>query len=92
MTMGDRVAVLKDGLLQQCDTPLKLYERPANVFVAGLRVAGLTSRHDPPPSFEMFRNSFAGRDDRTSPTTRQELVSKPNVAETSHQGPCKHCL
>jgi multiple sugar transport system ATP-binding protein len=35
MTMGDRVAVLKDGLLQQCDTPLKLFERPANVFVAG---------------------------------------------------------
>ncbi len=35
MTMGDRVAVLKDGVLQQCDTPLRLYERPANVFVAG---------------------------------------------------------
>jgi multiple sugar transport system ATP-binding protein len=35
MTMGDRVAVLKDGVLQQCDTPLNLYERPANVFVAG---------------------------------------------------------
>jgi len=35
MTMGDRVAVLKDGLLQQCDTPRELYERPANVFVAG---------------------------------------------------------
>jgi multiple sugar transport system ATP-binding protein len=35
MTMGDRVAVLKDGLLLQCDTPLKLYERPLNVFVAG---------------------------------------------------------
>ncbi len=35
MTMGDRVAVLKDGLLQQCDTPLALYERPANKFVAG---------------------------------------------------------
>jgi len=35
MTMGDRVAVLKDGLLLQCDTPLNLYERPANVFVAG---------------------------------------------------------
>jgi multiple sugar transport system ATP-binding protein len=35
MTMGDRVAVLKDGLLQQCDTPIGLYERPANVFVAG---------------------------------------------------------
>jgi multiple sugar transport system ATP-binding protein len=35
MTMGDRVAVLKDGVLQQCDTPGALYERPANVFVAG---------------------------------------------------------
>ena len=35
MTMGDRVAVLKDGLLAQCDTPLNLYQKPANVFVAG---------------------------------------------------------
>ncbi|AUS81598.1 sn-glycerol-3-phosphate ABC transporter ATP-binding protein UgpC [Actinoalloteichus sp. AHMU CJ021] len=34
-TMGHRVAVLKDGLLQQCDTPRNLYERPANSFVAG---------------------------------------------------------
>ncbi|MGE9808654.1 MULTISPECIES: ABC transporter ATP-binding protein [unclassified Janibacter] len=35
MTMGDRVAVLKDGLLQQCDTPRNMYDRPANLFVAG---------------------------------------------------------
>ena len=35
MTMGHRVAVLKDGLLQQCDTPRTLYDKPANVFVAG---------------------------------------------------------
>ncbi len=35
MTMGDRVAVLKDGILQQVDTPLALYDRPANLFVAG---------------------------------------------------------
>jgi multiple sugar transport system ATP-binding protein len=35
MTMGDRVAVLKDGLLQQCDTPLNLYDKPNNLFVAG---------------------------------------------------------
>jgi multiple sugar transport system ATP-binding protein len=35
MTMGDRVAVLSDGLLQQCDTPRSLYEKPANAFVAG---------------------------------------------------------
>ncbi len=35
MTMGDRVVVLKDGLLQQADAPGILYEKPANMFVAG---------------------------------------------------------
>ena len=35
MTMGDRVAVMKDGVLQQVDTPLRLYEAPVNAFVAG---------------------------------------------------------
>src|SRR3954467_6963416 len=35
MTMGDRVAVLKDGVLQQVDTPLNLYDKPQNLFVAG---------------------------------------------------------
>ncbi|MFN2518391.1 MAG: ABC transporter ATP-binding protein [Jatrophihabitantaceae bacterium] len=50
MTMGDRVAVLKDGKLQQCDSPRNLYDRPGNAFVAGfigspamnLRTATLT--------------------------------------------------
>ncbi len=35
MTMGDRVAVLKDGVLQQVDTPRRMYDHPGNVFVAG---------------------------------------------------------
>jgi multiple sugar transport system ATP-binding protein len=35
MTMGDRVAVLKDGILQQVDSPRNMYDRPANLFVAG---------------------------------------------------------
>jgi multiple sugar transport system ATP-binding protein len=35
MTMGDRVAVMKDGVLQQCDTPRTLYDDPVNAFVAG---------------------------------------------------------
>ncbi len=35
MTMGDRVAVMKDGLLMQCDTPRELYDHPTNIFVAG---------------------------------------------------------
>ena len=35
MTMGDRVAVMKLGELQQVDTPLNLYDKPVNLFVAG---------------------------------------------------------
>ncbi|MDP9375072.1 MAG: sn-glycerol-3-phosphate ABC transporter ATP-binding protein UgpC [Chloroflexota bacterium] len=35
MTMGDRIAVMKEGLLQQFDTPQTLYDNPANMFVAG---------------------------------------------------------
>ena len=35
MTLGDRVAVLKKGLLQQCASPRELYEQPVNLFVAG---------------------------------------------------------
>ena len=35
MTMADRVAVLKDGILQQCASPRELFTQPANLFVAG---------------------------------------------------------
>ena len=35
MTMGDRIAVMRDGLLQQAGTPQDLYSSPANLFVAG---------------------------------------------------------
>src|SRR5579862_7106439 len=35
MTMGDRIAVMSNGVIQQCDKPLTLYNHPANLFVAG---------------------------------------------------------
>jgi multiple sugar transport system ATP-binding protein len=35
MTLGDRVAVMRAGILQQVDAPSELYDRPANIFVAG---------------------------------------------------------
>ncbi len=35
LTMGDRIAVLKDGVLQQVGTPREMYDKPANEFVAG---------------------------------------------------------
>jgi multiple sugar transport system ATP-binding protein len=51
MTMGQRVAVLRDGLLQQCDTPTKLYHEPANLFVAGFIGS---------PSMNVLRSSGPG--------------------------------
>ncbi len=35
MTMGDRIVIMKDGLIQQAATPQEVYEKPANLFVAG---------------------------------------------------------
>ncbi len=35
MTLGDRIVVMKDGLIQQAESPLKMYQKPANRFVAG---------------------------------------------------------
>ena len=35
MTLGTRIVVMKDGLIQQCDSPINLYNYPANLFVAG---------------------------------------------------------
>jgi multiple sugar transport system ATP-binding protein len=49
MTMGDRVAVLKDGLLQQVDSPLNLYSNPKNAFVAGFIGS---------PAMNMFRGTL----------------------------------
>ena len=51
MTMGDRVAVLKDGYLQQVDSPQNLYDRPVNVFVASFIGS---------PSMNLFEASLSG--------------------------------
>ncbi|PBB27663.1 ABC transporter ATP-binding protein [Mesorhizobium sp. WSM4312] len=51
MTMGDRVAVLKGGVLQQVDTPKRLYESPVNAFVAGFIGS---------PSMSLFEATLTG--------------------------------
>src|SRR5204863_5045682 len=35
MSMGDRIAVMREGVIEQCETPMKLYENPASRFVGG---------------------------------------------------------
>jgi multiple sugar transport system ATP-binding protein len=55
MTLGDRVVVMKDGIIQQCGPPLEVYHRPANRFVAGF--VGM-----PPMNF--FEGSILAEDGR----------------------------
>ncbi|RVD30471.1 ABC transporter ATP-binding protein [Mesorhizobium sp. M4B.F.Ca.ET.017.02.2.1] len=63
MTMGDRVAVLKGGVLQQVDTPKRLYESPVNAFVAGFIGS---------PSMNLFEATLTG-DELTSGTFGVQL-------------------
>jgi multiple sugar transport system ATP-binding protein len=51
MTMADRIAVMKDGILNQCDTPQNLYDNPVNVFVGGFIGS---------PSMNFFNASLTG--------------------------------
>ena len=56
MTMGDRIAVMKDGLLQQCDTPMAVYNHPVNMFVAGF--IGTPSMNFVPGVVQRDENGF----------------------------------
>jgi len=51
MTMADRIAVMKSGVLQQCDSPSNLYNNPTNIFVAGFIGS---------PSMNFFSGSITG--------------------------------
>ena len=53
MTMGSRIAVMKDGVLQQIETPQNLYDKPDNIFVAGFIGS---------PSMNMFDGTLTGDD------------------------------
>ncbi|MGH7861359.1 MAG: ABC transporter ATP-binding protein [Candidatus Dormibacteraceae bacterium] len=57
MTMGDRIAILRDGDLQQVASPKELYERPANLYVAGFIGS---------PSMNLIPATLEGRRARTS--------------------------
>jgi multiple sugar transport system ATP-binding protein len=77
MTMGDRVAVLRDGRLQQVDTPQQLYDRPANTFVAGFMGS--------PPMKLIGCHARAGND-------RVELVFGSQIVELPWSYTSSHAL
>jgi multiple sugar transport system ATP-binding protein len=86
MTMGDRVAVMRDGVLQQVDTPQNVYDYPANRFVAGFigspamnLVEARVAKSTTGISLELDRTSIAvgaavARDDLSSYAGRNVLV------------------
>ncbi|GAA4862329.1 sn-glycerol-3-phosphate ABC transporter ATP-binding protein UgpC [Saccharopolyspora cebuensis] len=76
MTMGHRVAVLKDGLLQQCATPRELYENPANAFVAGFMGSPAMNLKTVP-----LRADGAVLDGRTIPLPRTALEAAGSIPE-----------
>ena len=72
MTMGHRIAIMKDGDLQQCGTPLEVYEQPQNVFVA-------TFIGTPPMNFVRARFAEGGKVVKTDYLrlpVREELLAQ----------------
>jgi multiple sugar transport system ATP-binding protein len=70
MTMGDRVAVLKDGYLQQVDTPQNLYDEPTNVFVAAFIGS---------PSMNLYEGQLTLNDDKIVQIGSQSVALAPEA-------------
>ncbi len=75
MTLGDRVAVMRDGIVQQLDTPQNLYRRPANLFVAAFIGS---------PSMNLFHATV---DDGQVVFGTHRLPIPPSPALRGHRGP-----
>ena len=73
MTMGDRVAVLRDGALQQVGTPFQIYERPANLFVASFIGS---------PPMNLAQTTITSTKDGLSVTLGDEKISIPTELAT----------
>lgn len=68
MTMGTRIAVLNDGILQQIDTPQNLYDLPANIFVAGFIGS---------PAMNFFDGELVEQDGKVAVKTDEFMLDIP---------------
>ena len=75
MTMGDRVAVMRGGVLQQCDNPQVLYDRPDNIFVAAFIGS---------PAMNLYE-AVVGEGGR-SVTLGSQTIDLPQSVEVAHAG------
>jgi multiple sugar transport system ATP-binding protein len=75
MTLGDRVSVMRAGIIQQVDTPKVLYEDPSNLFVAGF--IGSPAMNFVPARIEGDTIKMPFGDAPMSPEIRQKLQAAP---------------
>jgi multiple sugar transport system ATP-binding protein len=78
MTMGDRVAVMRGGKLQQCDTPQDLYDHPKNDFVAGFMGS---------PPMNLLRVGLESTDAGLALVLGAQRLAVPSSYATSHDLP-----
>ena len=83
--MGDRVAVLKDGVLQQVDTPRNMYDNPSNVFVAGF--IGSPAMNLLQVAVEGDTLQFGGADHADAARDRGRSPTRPGARSRSASGP-----
>ncbi len=81
MTMGDRVVVLKDGVLQQVDTPANLYANPGNMFVAGFIGS---------PAMNLFEAQITELDGQLAVTLGPHSIDIPAEVLASHPDLARH--
>ncbi len=77
MTMGHRVALLKDGVLQQIDTPSNIYNKPVNTFVAAFIGA---------PTMNLYWATLEGQGDGLGVRLGSHLVKMPDQVRIEHPG------
>src|ERR1700690_3683853 len=78
MTMGDRVAVMRGGKLQQCDTPQDLYDHPKNEFVAGFMGS---------PPMNLLRAGLVANDGDVALALGSQRLAIPTRYTSSHDLP-----
>lgn len=74
--MGTRIAVLKDGILQQIDSPQNLYDYPANIFVGGFIGS---------PAMNFFNGELVERDGKVAVKTDDFLLDIPEDREETYR-------
>jgi multiple sugar transport system ATP-binding protein len=81
MTMGTRVAVLRDGRIQQCDAPQWLYDHPTNAFVAGFIGS---------PAMNLFHSRLVADGDELHVALDGDRIRLPAPAQARHPGLREH--